>query len=71
MKFRVFTYMQNGSIKTAMIEQEAINNMGMDPGAGLFSEYFIGLGVNQWVDHGTVDIDGPAIDILSEVMISD
>ena len=71
MTYRVFTYMQDGSLKTILIDEDAISEM-YDDGCTDIAQYFVsGYGVEQWSEHGTVDISGPGKEMLSDVMISD
>jgi len=67
--YRVFGYMKDRSYKVAMIEIEAISDAISD-GYPNLPEYFIGPGVDQWTDHGSVDISGTGEFMLDEVMIS-
>lgn len=74
MTYRVFTFMRNHSLKTVLINSEAISEaikeMEMENGIIDLGAWFIGK-VDQWTDHGEVEIDGPGMDMLDDLFISD
>lgn len=69
MEYRIFTFLQNNSLKTILIAQEAIDEMDPD-GPSNIGEYFIGGTIDQLSDHGMVEIIGPGADMLDEIMVS-
>jgi len=69
MQFRVFTYKQDGSLKTIMIDPDEIKDMDPD-GPSSIGEYFVGKNFEGWSDHGIVDVIGPGSDMLDVIMVS-
>ena len=57
MEFRVFTFTRGGTPMTAIISQEKLDTV-VDPSEDL-GVYYVGAGVEDWTDQGTVEISGP------------